>query len=685
MVLVQIQRSCSAPSLLAAKLLMPQLKILVLFFWLAFALHAEIARTSLAGEWLFALDPVDAGVQQEWFKPGLPTDKWDKATVPHCYTVDPRYHYYTGSAWYLKSFPAASRSEGVRTFIRFEAVFYKAQVWLNGKLLGEHDGGYTPFEFDATGLVAENNLIAVRVNNEWNTTTIPGAKTKVDYQSLNYGQLYPWMNYGGIIREVNVITRPEIYLEKLKVEATPDLIAKTASLRVLAFVRNESSEVWKGGLDLAVYRAGKKIPLAFKVAGTEVAPQTGATLPIEAALAKEDVSLWSFDDPVLYEAVVTAGKDVARTSFGIRSIAIQGAKLLLNGEAISLGGTNRPLDSPGYGSIDPAEILERDLRLIKNGSMELSRIAHYPVSTQQLDWADRHGMLIIAEAGNWQMTPEQMANPAMREKFQKQMREMMERDWNHPSVIGWSLGNEYQSQTDEGKSWTKDMYAFAKSVDSSRLVTFASNIVQRPTIKRPEDEASQYVDFISANIYGNHLESLQRIHALYPDKPVYVSEFGLRADFVKNEEERVAYLHRAMVDFRECSDFLIGASLWTFNDYESMFPGSNANGYRPWGLVAPDRTPRAMYYAWQKEFSPAVVEVRRAELGRVEVSIIARKDFPSYTLRNYKLKVSGQVFDIASLAPGERKTFVIRPGADVSAKKIELLKPGGFPILEFSY
>ena len=660
-------------------------KIFGLFLWLTLALHAQSVRTPLNGEWSFALDPVDAGMQQEWFKPGLINEKWDKVTVPHCYSVDPRYHYFTGSTWYFKNLPGAPLPKDGRVFIRFEAVFYQATVWLNGKLLGGHEGGYTPFEFDVTGLLANENFLAVRVNNAWSTTTIPGAKTKVSYQSLNYGQLYPWMNYGGITRPVTLITRPDLYVDKVKVETTPDLVAKTARLSIQAFVRNRSSQPWNGNeLGLAVYREGKKVPVEFKVAGREVGPQTDAVLRIEAALAREDVELWSLDAPVLYQAEVTAGKDAARVSFGIRTIAVQGTKLLLNGEAISLGGCNRPLDSPGNGSIDPPQILEKDLRLIKSGGMELSRISHYPVSTELLDWADRHGLLIIAEAGNWQLTPEQMASPSIRENYRTQAREMMERDWNHPSVIAYSLGNEYQSQTEEGKAWTKDMYAFTKSIDPSRLVTFASNIVARPSIKKPEDEASQYVDFISANIYGSHLASLQRIHALYPEKPVYVSEFGQRADAVKSEAERVAYLQRAMADFRQC-DFLIGASVWTFNDYESSFPGSNANGYRPWGLVAPDRTPRAMYYAWQKEFSPAVVTVRPVESGRLEVSIVARKDFPSHALRNYKLKVSGRVFDIPVLAPGESRTFMIEPGADLTEKTIELEKPGGFVILKSNY
>lgn len=646
--------------------------------------RAELSRTSLDGEWLFALDPVDAGMQQEWFKPGMATDKWDKVAVPHCFSVDPRYHYFTGTTWYLKTFHHAAQRGGVRNFVRFEAVFYRARVWLNGKYLGEHEGGYTPFEFDVTDVLENDNLLAVQVNNAWGTDTLPGAKTKVDYQSLNYGQLYPWMNYGGITRATALITRPEIYLERVKIEATPDLGAQTARLNIRAFVQNRSAQPWNGNeLGAAIFGEGKKLRSQIKVAGESIAAHSAGEIRIDATLAQEDVRLWSFDNPVLYEAELTAGSDVVRTTFGIRSVEVRGTKLLLNGEPISLGGCNRPMDAPGYGSIDPTAVLERDLRLMKSGGLELSRIIHYPVSTQLLDWADRHGLLIVTEAGNWQMTPAQMSDPKLRAKFQSQMTEMIERDWNHPSVIAWSVGNEYQSQTEEGRQWTKDMYAFAKSLDSTRLITFASNIAARKTIERPEDEASQFVDFVSANIYGHHREALQHIHALYPNKPVLVSEFGQRADAVADERERVAYMRQAAADFRACSDFLIGASVWTFNDYESLFPGTNANGYRPWGLVAPDRTPREMYYAAQKEFSPATVEVRTTASGQRQITITARADFPSYVLRGYQIQVEGRTFDLPVLAPGQSTTLTITSGADHSSSgTVKLLKPGGFVILE---
>jgi beta-glucuronidase len=400
-----------------------------------------------------------------------------------------------------------------------------------------------------------------------------------------------------------------------------------------------------------------------------------------AVLPAKEVKLWYPDDPVLYEAEIIAGADTSSRKFGIRKIAVQGTQLLLNGEPIRMGGCNRPLDYPGYGSMDPTMVLEKDLTLIKNGSMELSRISHYPVSTQLLDWADAHGLLIIAEAGNWQLTPKQMADPTMRARFQAQLREMMERDWNHPSVIAWSVGNEYQSQTPEGQAWTKDMIAYARSIDASRLMTFASMFVFRDMIQKPEDEASQYVDFVSANIYGDHLKHLKHIHDLYPNKPVYISEFGLRTDGVKDEQDRVRHLQKAMQDFRQC-DFLVGASVWTFNDYMSRFPGTNPNGYRPWGLVSPERELRGMYLAWQEEFAPATLSVSVSG-KQATVTVAARNDFPRYTLRNYTVQCGGKSATIDILKPGESKTLTLDVATD--ATEVSLVKPGGFVVVKKSF
>ncbi|MEX6689297.1 glycoside hydrolase family 2 TIM barrel-domain containing protein [Danxiaibacter flavus] len=652
--------------------------ILVLCFLPAIAFTQGRKSSELNGQWTFAMDPLKVGEQRKWFENVFPSDKFDKVKVPHCFSVDPRYMFYTGTAWYFKRFAAAPVDNG-HVFVKFDAVFYKSKIWLNGNLIGEHEGGYTPFEFDITQYLKPENVLSVQVSNAWDTTTIPGAKTAMNYSGDNQAQVFPWINYGGLTRAVHLITRPDVYVSNAKVVAEPDLKKGDASVRITALVKNSASTAQKVTVNAFVFNNGKQSSIKFKPATVSVEASGANKVEIIAHMPANEVKLWNQDEPNLYAAHIVAGGDTLNVNFGIRKFEVSGTKLLLNGEPIKMGGCNRPLDYPGYGSMDPQEVLDKDLALIKGGTMELSRINHYPVSEYLLDWADRSGLLIIEEAGNWQMTPKQMSDTMMRRKFQSQMQEMVERDWNHPSVVAYSVGNEFQSQAEEGKAWVRDMSSFVKSLDNSRLITFASMIVFRDWIKKPEDEASQYVDFVSANIYTDHLKHVQHIHELYPNKPVYISEFGLRADEGKTEEERVQHLKKAMADFRQC-DYVVGASVWTFNDYFSRFPGTGANGYRAWGLVSPEREKRGMYIAWQEEFAPATLELLNKQNGKAVINVTARKDFPSYTIKGYRIRYNDREIALNTLHPGESQQIdVDLPAGEV---EVELVKPGGFVILK---
>lgn len=636
-------------------------------------------RISLNGNWTFALDPVKIGETEKWYATSFAAGTFDKVQVPHSYSVDKRYFYYTGTAWYFKSFPAPAVQPGYRAFLEFEAVFYKTTIWLNGKKAGTHEGGYTPFTIDVTDYLQAKNNLTLSVNNEWDTTTIPGAKTADTTLRPNATQLVAWMNYGGITRPVHLVIRPEVFIQKAQVIADPDSQKGDTRIRIKAFVNNLSTQAAQTTVTANIYYGGQKSNIKWKPVVQTVAVNKTTPIVLEGVLPAAAVKRWYPDEPNLYTAEVIAGRDTFTTSFGIRKVEVKGTQLLLNGEPIQMGGCNRPLDYPGVGSLDPQDVLEKDMVLIKNGNLEFSRMSHYPVSESLLNWADKNGLLIIAEAGNWQMTPKQMADPLMRAKYQSQMTEMMEHDWNHPSIIAYSLGNEFQSQTPEGQSWVKDMSAFVKTIDNTRLITFASFNVWRAYVKKPEDEASQYVDFISANIYGNHLKCLQHIHEVYPNKPVYISEFGMRSTVNNKEENRIAYFKSALEAFRQC-DYLVGASVWTLNDYQSRYPGTDADGYRAWGLVTPARELRDSYTYLQEEFAPAILEVVKREAGQWTVAVTARTNFPAYTLRNYQLQYGDALIKLKTLKPGERQEVTIPLPATNQQEgiKVSLVKPGGF-------
>jgi beta-glucuronidase len=238
-------------------------------------------------------------------------------------------------------------------------------------------------------------------------------------------------------------------------------------------------------------------------------------------------------------------------------------------------------------------------------NMRMMRIAQWPQVPEVLDFADQHGMLIIAEAGNWNMGAWQMADPGIRALWQQQMREMMEQDWNHPSVIAWSVGNEYESATREGIDWTRDMRAFTLNLDSTRLITFASRYTASASVHTGADEGSQYSDFVSANIYVksnvDYGPRLDRVHELWPDKPVFVTEFGAWGEASPHDTERIAAF-TAAVSAMKARTWVIGGAIWSWADYRSLYEGTPPDGIRKWGVVDFYRGHRDSWDALQKLF-----------------------------------------------------------------------------------
>ena len=597
--------------------------ILILSFCLsktAFSQYAMRHQNAipLHGEWAFVLDPAEMGVPGKWFTDKVGQSRFDKVTVPHCFSVDPRYKFYTGTVWYRKSF-VWKKTTGKRVILHFDAAYYKTSVWLNDHKVGNHEGGYTPFSFDVTDLLKDgDNLLSVSVNNNtWEPGTIPGAKDNDDINVAFPG----WENYGGLIRPVYLTIEPEIYAENIKIEAMPDLEKRTAVLKTKLRIRNASGQAFSGKANQVVYFNDKPVSLNWKSKSATVAAGQTAILESETTLSAAQAKLWNLDDPNLYQLKASVGNDTITSSFGIRKIEIKNAQLLLNGRSLKLAGGNRVVDYPGLGSLEPDWLVEMDFRLMKEAGMEFQRLTHYTPSEKFYELADKYGMLIISEAGNWQLTPNQMDDDSMRTKFRSQFREMAERDWNHPSIIAYSVGNEYLSEQPAGQRWTKDMIGYARELDATRLYTFATmrlNILP----KKPEDEASQYVDFVCTNTYKNHAKVLDNIHALYPEKPILISEWGVRADnnsgnwlgdndrkehhYGQSEIDQAQHISEVTAEIRK-RDYVIGASWWTYNDYQSRHQGTNPNGYRPWGIVRPDRQPRPAYKTYQREMAPVTL------------------------------------------------------------------------------
>ena len=521
--------------------------------------------------------------------------------VPHCWPTTEKYRAYIGDAIYEHDFAAPSIQRGHVARLRFDAVFDVATVWLNGRRVGTHEGGYTSFEFDVTKLlkIGKNHLM-VEVSNTPTISTIPSLATSHSaenyplYGSVGKGSVVGWIPYGGIVRPVSLIVTNALYFRGMKVDATPNLHTGMAKIKIRIRMHNG------GSTPAAVAIHGSIAGLIAHFQGTQLAAGKDTEVVWTGTVA--NAHLWSVRDPYLYDAILQIPGDSVSAKIGVREVRVRGTELLLNGNPVHLFGANRVSEDPIEGLRESDAIVNRDMNDMLAANMRMMRIAHYPQAQTLLDFADSHGMLLIAEAGNWNMSAWQMADPEIRALWKKEMREMMEQDWNHPSVIAWSVGNEYESFTRDGIDWTHDMRAYTLGIDPTRLITFASRFTQEPVVKTGKDEASQYSDFVSVNIYGDYAKRFDRVHELYPNKPVFVTEFGKMGESGKHDPQRIEDITTA-VNAMKARPWMIGGSMWTWADYRSLYPGTPTNGIRNWGVVEFDREHRDSWDVVQKLFA----------------------------------------------------------------------------------
>ncbi|MBI4893395.1 MAG: hypothetical protein HY821_22430 [Acidobacteria bacterium] len=550
-----------------------------------FATTRTRLQINLAGYWQFRTDPSHEG-EARHFADTFPaeTTLW----VPGTWNVHPRYSHYVGAAWLRRSFevPVAGHLR-----IRFGAVLYRASVWLDGELLGSHEGGYTPFSFAVANARAGTHVLTVRADNTLSEATVP--KQGVD-----------WFAYGGIDRPVYVEVVPAAWIEAFDI--VPKLLPNgSADVRAKIRLRNvgpAKREKIRLEIDGAVQAAG-----TFEIGPGET------TVVLETSIAKP--RLWSPAGPELYSARAVVGEslDDQFTRFGVRSIRIDGPRILLNEKPFKLRGVNRHEDHPDWGSALPPYLLRRDFEIIKSIGANAVR-GHYPPSEMFLDYCDEGGLAFMDEVPAWQSGPAQLSQPEVQESIRRAFREMVARDANHPSVITWSLGNEWL-EPDRCYTVARSLLQYARTVDSSRpllLVTsdYSGKLHELVDVIATNwglydwyDPATQPEDSLSKK----SLDNLRRIHETYPDKPLILSEFGGAESqpgwhdwsSAKWSEEFQARNVTGSGSLGLSESWLSGGCVWQFADSRSAperILAGRLHGWNGKGILDEYRRPKTAYF-----------------------------------------------------------------------------------------
>ena len=586
-------------------------------------------RTDLDRDWQFRADPDGGGVAAGWAS-AQPSDT-ESVTLPHTWNIG-RLHDYLGVAWYFRRFERPHLAPGAHVELHFGATFYKARVWLNGVELGSHEGGFTAYSFDITSSLRESNVLAVQIDNRPGIATIPAVAARGGPDAR-----YDWWTYGGVVRDVWLTTtgaawvrRQEIRTESTGGQSSGEIGGQDRGQSAHGAVVHDriilgNSFVGKTPVTLRVTAFGPDNRTAANE--TRVVPLVRGVAEVAISLNLTRPELWGIDHPSLYRMEVELRDAKGRildeddAGFGVRTLEIRERHLLLNGERVRLTGIARHEDSPWEGLAETPGTMRYDWDDMKALHTTLTRPVHYPQNPFILDYADRHGILLIPEIPLWQFSEAQLSDPRVLQLAQQQMREMIEEAGNHPSILGWSVANESATGTPGGIAYFRAMRALIRQLDPGRPVSFADDNL--PKLLRADQSAANDADFLMMNQYfgswhgpAEALEpALDQINRLFPDKMVIISEMGYAGVFASNPTAADLARIRTMQEqmpVLAARDWIAGAILWCYQDYKSprnLWPGET-EGYVEHGLVDEDRQRKPSYAVWKRLNRPAAVEAR---------------------------------------------------------------------------
>jgi beta-glucuronidase len=538
--------------------------------------------TSLDGAWHYSIDPYRDGeagfhgaepgpssrryadVDVEAAMKADPTalyeydmDQSPVATLPSSWlTHTPEMRYYQGLVWYERKFQAQPKS-GMRQFLRFGAANYRATVWLNGKKVGAHEGGFTPFAIEVSGVIRPGeNRIVVAADSQSSATSVPPSVTD-------------WENYGGITRSVRLIEVPATFVDQAWVRlTTAGRIAIDATLDGAAANQPISLRI----PELRLTLSGK----------TTTDGRWSASIAAPRSLQR-----WSPDTPKLYNLTVSTGSDTLSDKVGFRTIAVGGKQILLNGKPIYLRGMSVHEEEIGPNptrNITP-EAAHKLLSVVKDGLHgNFVRLAHYPHSEVMTREADRMGLLVWSEIPiYWRVA---FDNPEVLAKARAMLAENIERDRNRASVIIWSIANETPI-SDARNHFLFTLADDAHRLDPSRLVSAALLNGRRTVDGHAEmtidDPLVAKVDVLAINTYNgwytnDKLADVPNISWRVPaDKPLLFSELGADAKagfhdpatMRKESEDYQAEYFRQTLKMAGKVPTLVGMSPWVLKDFRS--------------------------------------------------------------------------------------------------------------------
>ena len=519
----------------------------------------------------------------------------DRLAVPGVFDAMPQYAGKRGTAFYRTFVTAPANA---RMLLKSGGLGMWGAFFWDGQFIGLQDLPYSGMEFEFnSGDGSRHELVAV-IDNRFDFKRQPLLSQNYDYYC-----------FGGIFRSIELHQLPPLAIDRAQI--------KTVSL--------------KGEIEIAVKLTGehhKKVDITYQIDDGEAVKLScsvfheiatfNATVP--------DPSIWSTTSPALHTIAITVGDDTVVERFGLRTVEAKNGRILLNGEPLKLRGYCRHESHPEFGPALPLQIVLEDIQLLKKTGCNFVRGSHYPQDQRFLNLCDENGILVWEESVGWGDRENHLLDPAFQEAQLRQLPWMVKNSFNHPCVILWGFLNEGDSSLQgDGRKLYEDMIGTLRKLDSTRLITYASNAYTK-------DINFDLVDVVSLNAYPGwyaaNQETMRPLGEIRPkfnhfikflhdsgfdDKPFIISEVGagaiygwrdrLRAHW--SEEYQADYLDEVLTYFDE-TPRIAGIALWQFIDcrtYASSRALGRPRAFNNKGLFDEYRRPKLAFDVVSKHFN----------------------------------------------------------------------------------
>lgn len=537
--------------------------------------------------------------------------------------VDEEKRNYIGDFWYERFIELPPIGENQEAVLRFGSVTHHAKIYVNGEFLGEHSGGFTPFEvIIPEKLLSEDRIkVSICANNELNYKTLPVGNYSEEVREdgsvkKKVQENFDFFNYAGIHRPIKLIVRPKIHISDLVITSQLSDDLKSAIVNVDVTSSQEVDDI-----NITIFDEEHK----------EVAIlENGST-------TLHNVRLWEVLDAYLYTVHVELIKDeeVVDTydePFGVRSIRVADGQFLINEKPFYFKGFGKHEDTfiNGRGLNEAANLL--DLNLLKEIGANSFRTSHYPYSEEMMRLADRLGVVVIDEVpavglfqnfnASLDLSPKDNGTwnvMKTKEAHEQVIAELVKRDKNHPSVVMWVVANEPASHEEGAHEYFEPLVKLYKDLDpEKRPVTLVNIMMANPK----NDKAMDLVDVICLNRYygwyvehGNLVKAeeelekeLEEWQALYPDKPIVMTEYGADTLPGLHSMWHTPYTEEFQIDFYDMSHKvfdsipnLVGEQVWNFADFETNLMILRVQGNHK-GLFSRNRQPKSVVRHFKKRW-----------------------------------------------------------------------------------